>query len=64
MILHEKVGSDREVGLRENSTQYMYDDSTAVALCAVGVTEGFEVKVGLHLESALSPCLFAMVIIG
>ena len=30
--------------------------------CAVGVTEGFEVKVGLHQGSALSPCLFAMVI--
>ena len=29
--------------------------------CAVGVTEGFEVKVGLHQGSALSPCLFAMV---
>ena len=29
--------------------------------CAVGVTEGFEVKVGLHEGSALSPCLFAMV---
>ena len=29
--------------------------------CAVGVTEGFEVKVGLHQGSALSPCLFTMV---
>ena len=29
--------------------------------CAVEVTEGFEVKVGLHQGSALSPCLFAMV---
>ena len=27
---------------------------------AVGVTEGVEVKVGLHQGSALSPCLFAM----
>ena len=27
----------------------------------LGVTEGFEVKVGLHQGSALSPCLFAMV---
>ena len=26
------------------------------------MTEGFEVKVGLHQGSALSPCLFAMVI--
>ena len=30
-------------------------------MCAVGVTEGFEVKVGLHQGSSLSPCLFAMV---
>ena len=29
--------------------------------CAVGVTEGFEVKVGLDQGSHLSPCLFAMV---
>ena len=41
--------------------QDMYDGSTAAVRCAVGVTEGFEVKVGLHQGSALSPCLFAMV---
>ena len=41
--------------------QYMYDGSTTAVRCAVGVTEGFEVKVGLHQGSALSPCLFAMV---
>ena len=40
--------------------QDMYDDSTTAVRCAVGVTEGFEVKVGLHQGSALSPCLFAM----
>ena len=28
--------------------QDMYDDSTTAVRCAVGVTEGFEVKVGLH----------------
>ena len=39
----------------------MYDDSITAVRCAVGVTEGFEVKVGLHQGSALSPCLFAMV---
>ena len=39
----------------------MYDDSTTALICAVGVTEGFEVKVGLHQGSALSPSLFAMV---
>ena len=35
--------------------------STTAVRCAVGVTEGFEVTVGLHQGSALSPCLFAMV---
>ena len=39
----------------------MYDDSTTAVMCAVGVTEGFEVKVGLHQGSTLSHCLFAMV---
>ena len=39
----------------------MYDDSTTAVRCAVGVTEGFEVKVGRHQGSALSPCLFAVV---
>ena len=41
--------------------QAMCDDSTISVRCAVGVTEGFDVKVGLHQGSALSPCLFAMV---
>ena len=39
----------------------MYDDNITAVRCAVGVTEGFEVKVGLHQVSALSPCFFAMV---
>ena len=39
----------------------MYDGSTTAVRCAVGVTEAFELKVGLHQGSALSPCLFAMV---
>ena len=39
----------------------MYDESTTAVRCTVGVTEGFDVKVGLHQGSALSPCLFAMV---
>ena len=41
--------------------QNMYDDSITAVRCAVGVTEGLDVKVGLHQGSALSPCLFAMV---
>ena len=40
--------------------QDMYEDTTAVR-CAVGVAEGFEVKVALHQGSTLSPCFFAMV---
>ena len=31
----------------------MYDASTTAVRCAVGVTEGFMVKVGLHQGSAL-----------
>ena len=41
--------------------QNMYDGSTTAVRCAVGVTEEFEVKVGLHQRSALRSCLFAMV---
>ena len=33
----------------------MYDDSTTAVKCAVGVTEGFEVKVELPEGSTLSP---------
>ena len=46
MVLHKKVWIGGEVC--ENSTIYMYDDSITAVRCAVGVTEGFEVKVGLH----------------
>ena len=54
----------RNSGLAEKYVrivQDMYDDSITAVRCAVGVKEGFEVKVGLHQGSALSPCLFAMV---
>ena len=53
----------RKSGLAEKYVrivQDMYDGSTTAVRCAVAVTEGFEVKVGLHQGSALSPCLFAM----
>ena len=54
----------RKSGLAEKYVrivQDMYDDSTTALMCAVGVKEGFEVKVRLHQGSALNPCLFAMV---
>ncbi|KAK3529997.1 hypothetical protein QTP86_009383 [Hemibagrus guttatus] len=41
--------------------QDMYERSRTVVRCAVGQTEEFKVKVGLHQGSALSPFLFAMV---
>ena len=46
----------RKSGLAEKYVrilQDMYDDSITAVRCAVGVTEGFEVKVGLHQGSAL-----------
>ena len=54
----------RESGVAEKYVklvQDMYADSATAVRCAVGVTKEFEVKVGLHQGSALSPCLFAMV---
>ncbi|KAI5624580.1 hypothetical protein C0J50_15862 [Silurus asotus] len=41
--------------------QYMYEDSVTAVKCAVGKTDWFRVKVGLHQGSALSPFLFAVV---
>ena len=50
---------------RKNPTKWhqeaSVDDSTTAVMCAVGVPEGFEVKMGLHQGSTLSPCLLAMV---
>ena len=39
----------------------MYEESKTVVRCAVGTTESFKVKVGLHQESALSSFLFAVI---
>ena len=41
--------------------QDMYEESETVVRCAVGTTESFKIKVGLHQGSALSPFLFAVV---
>ena len=54
----------RKSGLAEKYVrivQDMYDDSIIAVKSAVGVTVWFEVKVGVHQGSALSPCLFSMV---
>ena len=39
----------------------MHKGSETVVRCAVGNTESFKVKVGLHQGSVLSPFLFAMI---
>ena len=41
--------------------QNMYEGNETVMRCAVGATESFKVKVGLHQGSALSPFLFAVI---
>ena len=41
--------------------QDMYEDSVTAVRCAVGMTDRFKVEVELHQGSALSSCLFAMV---
>ncbi|KAK3571820.1 hypothetical protein QTP86_020578 [Hemibagrus guttatus] len=54
----------RESGVAEKYVrvvQDMYERSRTVVRCAVGQTEEFNVEVGLHQGSALSPFLFAMV---
>ncbi|KAI5621838.1 gastrula zinc finger protein XlCGF28.1-like [Silurus asotus] len=38
----------------------MYEDSVTAVKCAVGTTDWFRVRVGLHQGSALSPFLFAV----
>ncbi|KAK3548246.1 hypothetical protein QTP70_005811 [Hemibagrus guttatus] len=48
----------RKSGVAE---QDMYERSRTVMRCAVGQTEEFNVEMGLHQGSALSPFLFAMV---
>ena len=39
----------------------MYEESETVVRCAVGTTESFKVKVGLHQGSVLSLFLFAVI---
>ena len=39
----------------------MYDGATTTVRCAAGLTEEFEVRVGLHQGLALGPFLFAII---
>ena len=41
--------------------QNMYEGNETVVRCAVGTTESFKVKVGLHQGSVFSPFLFAVI---
>ena len=57
----------RKSGIVEKYVQLvqdMYEGSETVVRCVVGTTECFQVKVGLHQESALSPFLFAVIMDG
>ena len=54
----------RKSGIVEKYVQLvqdMYEGSEKVVRCAVGTTETFKVKIGLHQGSALSPFLFAVI---
>ena len=54
----------RKSGIAEKYVQLvqdMYEESETVVRCAIGTTESFKVKVGLHQGSALSPFLFAAI---
>ena len=54
----------RKSGIVEKYVQLvqdMYEGNETVVRCAVGTTESFKVKVGLHQGSALSPFLFAVI---
>ena len=54
----------RKSGMVEKYVQLvqdMYEGSETVVRCAVGTTESFKFKVGLHQGSALSPFLFVVI---
>ena len=54
----------RKSGIQEKYVRLvhdMYEGSETVVRCAIGTTESFKVKFGLHQGSALNPCLFAVI---
>ena len=61
VVLYEKI---RIVEKYVQLVQDMYEGSETVVRCAVGTTETFKVKVGLHQGSALSPFLFVVIMAG
>ena len=64
-VPREEVGNClRQKGVTENYIrliQDMYQGSSTQIRCTVGLSETFEVKVGVHQGSALSPFLFAII---
>ena len=42
--------------------QDMYEENETMVRCAVGTTENFKAKVGLHQKLALNPFLFAVIV--
>ena len=58
VVLYEKIRNSGKVCAI--STGYVGGSETVVR-CAVGTTESFKVKVGLHQGSALSLLLFAVI---
>ena len=58
VVLYEKI---RNGETYVQLVQDMYEGSKTVVRCAVGTTESFKVKVGLHQGSASSPFLFAVI---
>ena len=60
VILYEKIRNCRKVCTA--STRYVaYVGSKTVVRYAVGTTESFKLKLGLHQRSALGPFLFAVI---
>ena len=58
LLVYGQERSSREI---YQPSIYMYHQSETVVKCAVGTSNSFTVEVGLHLCSALSPFLSAII---